>query len=151
MLKLTVKEYKNIFQQDNKKNKYNNVKVENENGKFDSKGEAARFEHLLHLQQLGYIKDLEKQYNIIIKIGSQKICTYKADFKYIVAKNNELIIEDYKSAATITAAFRLKAKLMLALYGIDILIVTKEKGQYVEQKFSVCGKRGKNKPKQCWA
>lgn len=46
------------------------------------------------------------------------ICDYESDFTY--HRDGKLVVEDVKSPGTITYAYRIKKKLMLALYGIQI-------------------------------
>jgi hypothetical protein len=51
-------------------------------------------------------------------VNNQVICTYTADFRY--EESGEAIVEDVKSRPTMTQVYRLKKKLMKAIYDIDI-------------------------------
>ena len=97
--------------------KYNNQKTLVDGIMFDSKKEAKRYGELNLLFKKGKITYLETQpkYEIIIK--GKKICSYIADFRYIIG-GKEIIVEDVKGFKTST--YRLKKKLMKAIYGIDI-------------------------------
>ena len=97
--------------------KYRNVKI---NG-FDSKAEFARWQELKILERAGQITDLKRQMRFPLAIGPMLICTYVSDFTYRDAKTGESIVEDTKGF--ITDVFRIKRKLMLALWGIDVKIV----------------------------
>lgn len=99
--------------------KYRNVKTVLDGITFDSKKEAARYAHLKLLEKSGVISGLELQPRYPITIGSQKVCTYVADFRY--RKDGETIVEDVKSAHTAKQpVYRLKKKLMLAVHGIEV-------------------------------
>ncbi len=101
--------------------KYNNVRTTVDGLKFDSKGEAARYVVLRDRQAAGLIHDLKTQASYTLPVNGMKIAVYRADFTY--TQDGEAIVEDFKSRATITATFRLKAKLMKACHGIDVKIV----------------------------
>lgn len=100
-----------------KPNKYRNIKVEIDGYVFDSKKEANRYAELSCLERAGEIKNLELQPKYEIVLNSRKICTYKADFLYIQA--GRIIVEDVKGIRT--AVYKLKKKLVEALYGIQIV------------------------------
>ncbi len=51
--------------------------------------------------------------------NQQRIGFYKADFRYEVTATGERVIEDVKGVRT--AVYRLKKKLVKALYGIEII------------------------------
>jgi hypothetical protein len=54
-----------------------------------------------------------------IRVNGVVVCRYVADFVYI--ENGAQIVEDVKSAHTKTlAVYRLKKKLMAAVYGCEI-------------------------------
>lgn len=102
-----------------KTSKYRNVKTVLDGVTFDSKKEAARYAHLKLMEKSGVISDLELQPRYPITIGAQKVCTYVADFRY--QQDGKTIVEDVKSAYTAKQpVYRLKKKLVKAVYGIDI-------------------------------
>jgi hypothetical protein len=101
--------------------KYNNIKTVVDGIKFDSKGEAARYVVLRDRQTDGVISNLRTQASYALSVNGRKICVYRADFTY--DQDGVSIVEDYKSKATITPTFRLKAKLMEAVHGITVKIV----------------------------
>lgn len=89
---------------------------------FDSKREAARYSELLLMQKAGEILGLETKTQVCvfnIVVSGVKICKYICDFTYIV--DSKRIFEDVKSKPTQTPVYRLKKKLVKAMYGIDIL------------------------------
>ena len=99
-------------------NKYNNKKTIVDNITFHSKKEAKRYGELKLLEKSGEIFYLKLQERYALNIGQVKICTYVSDFTYI-DKNGLKVVEDTKGMRT--QVYKLKAKLMLAIYGITIL------------------------------
>ena len=83
------------------KSKYNNKKTTIDGIKFDSKGEARRYEELKLLERAGAISELELQPKFELQPTFRKngkthrAITYTADFKYIDDKG-KTIIEDFK-------------------------------------------------------
>lgn len=102
-----------------KKPKYGNKKCELDGLKFDSKAEMMRYCQLKTLMLAGEISDLKTQVPYQITINSVKVCKYIADFTY--QKGGETVVEDVKGV--VTAVFRIKQKLMLAVHGIDVKII----------------------------
>lgn len=119
------------------KSKYGNHRVFRYGQWFDSEHEAGRFFELSLLQRNGDIKELRTQVpfeliptqrepDIIGKRGGvkpgkciEKSCVYYADFVY-KTKTGETVVEDAKSPATRTEAYKIKRKLMLHLYGLRV-------------------------------
>ena len=94
--------------------------------KFDSKWEAERYGQLSSMVLGGVVKDLERQVKYDIIVNDQKICRYIADFVYILVHENgseEKIVEDAKGVQT--SDFKLKKKLMKAIFDIEIKISKK--------------------------
>ena len=109
-----------------KYNKYNAKKTEFMGYKFDSKWEAERYGQLSSMALAGVVKDLERQVKYEIVVNNYKICRYVAYFVYILVHEDgskEKIVEDAKGVQT--SDFKLKKKLMKALYDIDIKISKK--------------------------
>jgi hypothetical protein len=97
-----------------KPSKYRAVKTVVDGITFDSKLEATRYAHLLTLQRCGQISELELQPKFSIDVNGIHICNYFADFMY--KKDGVYITEDVKSPASRTPQYRLKIKLVNALY-----------------------------------
>lgn len=73
------------------------------------------------MEAAGEISDLRRQHCFSCVINGVKICDYYADFSY-KDKDGKLVVEDVKSIITAkNPVYRLKKKLVLALYGVDIL------------------------------
>lgn len=105
------------------KSKYGAVRVRTVDGiEHDSKKEAARWQELNLMLRARLIDDLQRQvrFELIPKQEGERPCTYIADFVYIDRKTGEKIVEDVKSPATRTEAYRIKRKLMLYVHGIRI-------------------------------
>ena len=110
-----------------KYNKYNAKKTEFMGYKFDSKWEAERYGQLSSMALAGVVKDLERQVKYEIVVNNHKICNYIADFVYTLVHENgkkEKIVEDAKGVQT--TDFKLKMKLMKAVFDIDIKISKKK-------------------------
>ena len=98
--------------------KYRNVKTMCAWGhKHDSKKEAHRCSALQLMLRAGEISDLTQQPTFQIEVNGHKVCKYKADFAY--KQGGEQVVEDVKGIRT--ATYRLKAKLLRATHGIEIL------------------------------
>lgn len=101
--------------------KFRNRRVEVDGLKFDSVKESKRWAELQFMERAGEIKNLQRQVRIPIVINGIKVCTYVADFTYDELAGH--VVEDVKSVFTRKdALFRLKAKLLKAVLGIDIRI-----------------------------
>ena len=130
----------NITWHSTSKSKYGNHRVFRYGQWFDSAHEADRFFELSMLLRGGQITELRTQvpFELIptqrepdtigvrggIKQGKciEKSCVYYADFVYKDASGN-LVVEDAKSPATRTEAYKIKKKLMLFRHGIRIVEV----------------------------
>lgn len=99
--------------------KYRNRKVKLDGYTFDSIKERRRYLQLVMMQKAGEISELEVHPKFRLDVEGKKVCTYTADFRY-KNRDGETVVEDVKSAPTRTQAYRLKKKLMEAVYGIKI-------------------------------
>lgn len=105
------------------KSKYGAVRVRTVDGiEHDSKKEAARWQELNLMLRARLIDDLQRQvrFELIPKQDGERACTYIADFVYRDRKTGQKVVEDVKSPATRTEAYRIKRKLMLYVHGIRI-------------------------------
>ena len=98
--------------------KMHNIKTKVDGITFDSLDEAARYGELKIEERAGFITDLKvhKPYRLVV--NGIHICNYEADFTY--HRDGKLVVEDVKSPGTITYAYRIKKKLMLAIHRIRI-------------------------------
>lgn len=103
---------------DPKRNKYRSVKTDVDGVVFDSKKEAGRWQELVLLERAGEISNLARQIKFPLEVNGEHICNYFADFCYDDSDGN-VIVEDVKGVRT--KEYRVKAKLMKALYKIAIL------------------------------
>src|SRR5689334_2380696 len=102
-----------------KPSKYGNVRTETPDGAVHaSKREANRWLELLAMQKAGLISGLERQRRLKLTVAGMLICTYVADFCYVTAEGKP-VIEDAKGYRT--QVYKLKAKLVKAIMGIEIL------------------------------
>lgn len=99
--------------------KYRAIPTVVDNIRFASKKEANRYFELKVLHRIGEISDLIIQPKFPLVVNGTKICTYVADFSYR-EKSGRLVVEDVKSKPTMTPAYRIKAKLLLAIEGITV-------------------------------
>lgn len=98
--------------------KLRNVRTKVDGITFDSLDEAARYGELKIEEMAGLITELQvhKPYRLVV--NGIHICDYESDFTY--RRDGTLVVEDVKSPGTITYAYRIKKKLMLAIHGIPI-------------------------------
>ncbi len=90
-----------------------------DNIQFDSRKEAARYRELTLSERAGEISHIELQPRYNIVVNGRKICFYKADFRYRLVATGESVVEDVKGVRT--AEYKLKKKLVEALYEIEII------------------------------
>jgi hypothetical protein len=102
-------------------NKYNAHKTVVDNITFDSKKEANRYAELkmcMLARGNDKVVNLELQPKYPCVVNGKKVCTYIADFKIEYA-DGTVVVEDVKGMRT--PIYRLKKKLVEALYGIEIV------------------------------
>jgi hypothetical protein len=87
--------------------------------RFASQKEARRYAELCLLLKAGEIRDLVLQPRYALVVNGYLIGHYRPDFAYRLP-DGTLIVEDVKSTATKTQAYRLRKRLMRACHGIDI-------------------------------
>lgn len=87
--------------------------------RFASRAEAKRYGELLLLERVGAITELVIQPRYPLVINGVTVSTYIGDFAY--HRNNNLVVEDVKSAPTKTQLYKLKKAMMKAIHGIDVL------------------------------
>lgn len=123
-----------------RKNKYNAKKVKFDGQVFDSKKERTRYEILKYAEEIGVIRDLQRQvrYELeppvvekyeeqlktktVIKTRTvQRGIYYTCDFQYVI--DGEVVVEDVKSSpaqAKLDKAYQIRKKLLFARHGIKI-------------------------------
>jgi hypothetical protein len=106
--------------------KFRNVKTEVDGILFHSKFEAHRWQELKAEAAAGLIRNLERQRPFAIVVNDIHVCNYISDFVYERACDKAFgmtpwmkVVEDAKGMKT--DMYRLKAKLMKACLGIEIL------------------------------
>ena len=102
-----------------RRNKYGAKKITIDGITFDSQREGRRYQDLVLLQRAGRISGLQLQPEYLVEVNSKKIGKYKADFLYFDHDKKEEVVEDCKGFRT--PVYRLKKKLVEALYGFKIL------------------------------
>lgn len=103
-----------------KPRKYRNTPTVVDGHRFDSKKEAERYAALVAAERSGEIRDLEIQPRFPLIVHQENCGAYVGDFSY-VTRAGESVVEDVKSAATRKLpTYRLKRKLVWALYGLTI-------------------------------
>lgn len=106
-----------------KVNKYMARVTEIDGHVFRSKKEAKRYGELKLMMHTGLIKDLKVGTRYDLVVNDVKVCWYRDDFSYVC--DDVKIVEDVKGMRSGAAyeKFRIKAKLMKALYGIEVVEV----------------------------
>lgn len=84
--------------------------------RFASKREGARYRLLKAREAAGEIEGLELQPRYPLVVNGEEVGTYVGDFRY--RENGVLVVDDAKGVQT--PVYRLKKRLMKALYGIDV-------------------------------
>jgi len=103
------------------RSKYRAIRTEVDGIMFDSKKESERYKYLKDRMDAGIIQDLKLQPKFECIVKGKKICTYKADFEYLILDEEGpqgqigyYVVEDVKGFKT--PMYRLKKKLVEALY-----------------------------------
>ena len=109
---ISAAEWRRMMGQPRSKSKYRNVRTRG----FHSKREADRYDELELLQKAGQIRNLRCQVKYPLDIAGIHICNYFADFVY--QEGRETVVEDAKGFHT--PLFRIKAKLMKAIYSVEV-------------------------------
>jgi hypothetical protein len=101
--------------------KFGAVRSTVDNLSFDSKAEAARYQELTLLRQMGQITQLRLQTKWPLIVNGITIGSYVSDFDYLEGEVAELRVEDVKGVRT--PLYRFKRKHFEAQYGIRIIEV----------------------------
>lgn len=122
----TMKDGKLVPSKKKSYNKYRNTKVEVDGIKFDSKKESQYYGTLKMLKKKGEVVDFQMQVPFPIEVNGIHIAKYLLDFK--VEYKNRVEYIDVKAKSKdgkwiTTDVFRLKKKLIEAIYGIEIKMV----------------------------
>ena len=101
--------------------KYKNIKIELDGIVFDSKKEARYYDILKLKVKANYIDSFAMQVRYDILVNNHNIGFYKADF--VTYKNGDVLdVIDVKSEMTKKLpVYRIKKKLIKAIYGFDIV------------------------------
>jgi hypothetical protein len=106
------------------RSKYGNIKTSYNGRTFDSKLEATWAGHLdmmkLSVNPKQRVTEVEYQYKMPIVVNGFKICTYIADFRVTFADRH---VEIWDAKGVRTYVYKLKAKLVEAVYGVKIVEV----------------------------
>jgi hypothetical protein len=108
-----------------KRPKYGNRKTILDGHSFDSAREAREYLYLKAREKAGEISRLELHpvYKFIVE--GVNIGRFTPDFQYYDNKTKKFHVIDVKSPATASeTAFRIRKKLLWALYGIELEVVT---------------------------
>lgn len=104
-----------------RRNKFGNRKVECDGYKFDSRYEALCYGGLRLREKIGDIQQLGLQRRWQLTVNGEKICTYVSDFDFYERGGIggwTFVVADAKGFKT--PLYKLKAKLMKAIHGIEI-------------------------------
>ncbi len=104
-----------------RRNKFGAIRTEAHGITFDSKKESKRYGDLLLLEKAGVIQNLERQVKFQMIVNGVNCGFWKADHVYF--EGNKRVVEDVKSDGTRTATYRLKKRIIEAIYGFTILEV----------------------------
>ena len=125
------------------RSKFKAVRVVVDGQKFDSKAEARRYGELKALEKAGEIRGLALHPSLPLEVNGVLVAIYVADFTYYDLKAGKFVVEDVKgymrrkskakrprgdgtvlSSAPHVRVFEIKRKLLKALYGVEVKIVS---------------------------
>jgi hypothetical protein len=98
--------------------KYGATKTEVDGYVFDSKAESRRYSELILAEKAGEISNLTLQPVFPLIVNEKRVGKYIADFQY-TDRDGTRVVEDVKGMAT--PVYRLKKKIVEAIYGINIV------------------------------
>ena len=87
---------------------------------FDSAGESRRYLELKLLAQAGLIRELEVHPRFDLVVNNTLIGHYTADFRYSAGERG-LVVEDVKTKGSRTRDYRLRRRIVHALYGVEVM------------------------------
>lgn len=119
---MTVEEFRKTHGK--KQHKYGAKATKVDGHTFPSKAEANRYLQLKLLLKSKSIRDLEIQPRYPLEVNGVKVGTYVADFRYVDIEKGLMVVEDVKGVRT--EVYRLKKRIVEALYGIEITEITQE-------------------------
>jgi len=105
--------------------KYSAKPVQLDGYRFASQAEAARYQELELARRANAISGLKVHPRWSLEVKGILVAYYEADFRY-QDERGRAIVEDVKGVAT--PVYKLKKRLMRALYGIEIVEI--DAGQY---------------------
>jgi hypothetical protein len=105
-----------------KAHKYGAIRTEVDGISFASKAEARHYQQLKLMEKGRAIHSLVLQPKFPLEVNGKKICTYIADFSYIVSDTGEFVVVDVKGVKT--DIYLLKKKMVDAILGIKITEVS---------------------------
>ena len=119
MNEMSAEDYRELVlhEQAGKPLKYRNKPETVDGIRFDSQAEAKRYWELSQLQKSGDITGLKVHPKWPLQVNGFPIAAYEADFMYYDWQKGT-VVEDVKGVRT--EAYKLKKRLMLALYDIEI-------------------------------
>lgn len=106
--------------------KWKNKRCEADGIWFDSMAERDRYLTLKQMEQAGLIECLQPHKSYLFTINGIKLWSYTPDFEYVDCKTKQLVIEDVKNSVNATErSFKRNVKMMMALYGLNVKVVTR--------------------------
>jgi hypothetical protein len=102
-------------------NKYRNKKTVVGGLLFDSKKEASYYTQLMWRKKAGEIKEIMLQEKFKVEIEGKHICYYLADFVIVYPDGRKEVIDVKSEITKKNPVYRLKKKLVEALYKIKII------------------------------
>jgi hypothetical protein len=114
---VTVEEYHAAMKKS--RSKYGAKRTEVDGVTFASKAEARRYGELKLMERAGEIENLTLQPRYRLDVNGVKVCAYVGDFFYYRIGQKGPVVEDVKGVST--PVYRIKKRLMKAIYGIDIV------------------------------
>lgn len=100
-----------------KPSKYGNNRVQVDGHWFDSQAEADHYGDLKYMERAGEISDIELQPVFPLIVNGVIVAQYRADFRFVDAAG-VVHVQDVKGVRT--PVYKLKAKMVTAIYGIEI-------------------------------
>jgi len=116
-----------VIYQKKRRNKFNAQRTEFGGVKYDSKKEAAYAAELEYRRKAGEITAIIPHYKIALRVNGKLIANYYVDFR-VVNNSGGVEFHEVKSAATMTALWRMKWRILEATLeevepGAELIVV----------------------------
>lgn len=134
--KMTAEEFREYLKKKEagRTSKYKSIPTQTADGqKFKSALEADYYNRCWVLQRSGEVTQIEREVRFELNVNGVFVAAYMLDFRITYADGRVEHV-DCKSEPTVTALYKIKRALMLAIYGIELKEVFEDKPEFTDRR-----------------